>query len=59
MLLDFAGDLYGQKLTVEFIGFIRPEEKFASVEALKQRMMVDVAEARAQLVRDRKRTGKP
>jgi riboflavin kinase/FMN adenylyltransferase len=59
MLLDFAGDLYGQNLIVEFAGFIRAEEKFPSVEALKQRMALDVAEATAVLARDRARTGKP
>jgi riboflavin kinase/FMN adenylyltransferase len=49
MLFDFSGDLYRQTLTVEFIGFIRPEQKFASVEALQERMAVDVAQARALL----------
>src|ERR1700719_252092 len=31
-LFDFKGDLYGQKLDVAFIGFIREELKFDSVE---------------------------
>ncbi|MCC6948094.1 MAG: bifunctional riboflavin kinase/FAD synthetase [Bradyrhizobiaceae bacterium] len=57
MLFDFSGDLYGKTLNVEFAGFIRPEEKFASVEALKARMTVDLDEARAILARDR--AGKP
>jgi riboflavin kinase/FMN adenylyltransferase len=52
MLFDFEGDLYGRTLTVEFAGFIRPEQKFGSVEALKARMQVDCEEARAILVRD-------
>jgi riboflavin kinase/FMN adenylyltransferase len=51
MLLDFAGDLYGKQLAVEFVGFIRPEQKFASVEDLKVRMNSDVEEARAILAR--------
>ena len=51
MLFDFAGDLYGRTLTVEFAGFIRPEAKFDSVEALKARMDADCAEARALLSR--------
>lgn len=59
MLLDFSGDLYGQTLTVEFVGFIRLEEKFASVEALKARMDVDLAEAREMLARDSRQAGKP
>ena len=34
-LLDFAGDLYGTTLTLEFHKFLRPEEKFPSLEALR------------------------
>lgn len=59
MLFDFSGDLYGRTLTIEFAGFIRPEQKFESVEALKARMAVDCEEARALLAGDGGRTGKP
>jgi riboflavin kinase / FMN adenylyltransferase len=59
MLFEFAGDLYGRMLTIEFAGFIRAEEKFVSVAALTERMAVDVVEAKALLARDRKRSGKP
>jgi len=59
MLFDFAGDLYGQTLTVEFVGFIRAEQKFESVEALKARMDVDCTDARALLARDAGEAGKP
>lgn len=48
-VLDFEGDLYGRMVEVAFIGFIRPEAKFDSVEALVARMNVDVAEARRML----------
>jgi riboflavin kinase/FMN adenylyltransferase len=48
-LFDFRGDLYGERLDVAFIGFIREELKFSSVEALVQRMDEDSATARAQL----------
>jgi riboflavin kinase/FMN adenylyltransferase len=48
-LFDFDGDLYGEKLDVAFIGFIREELKFASVEALVARMDDDTARARAAL----------
>lgn len=34
-LFDFNGDLYGQDLTIQFKSFIRPEEKFASLDELK------------------------
>jgi riboflavin kinase/FMN adenylyltransferase len=58
MLFDFSGDLYGKTLSVAFVGFIRPEEKFASVEALKARMDRDVAEARTLLAADGSQAGK-
>jgi riboflavin kinase / FMN adenylyltransferase len=48
-LFDFKGGLYGETLDVAFIGFIREELKFDSVEALIRRMDEDSAEARAQL----------
>src|SRR6202043_1571449 len=47
-LFDFKGDLYGTALDVAFIGFIREELKFDSVEALIREMDDDSAEARAQ-----------
>ena len=50
-LFDFAGDLYGKVLEVAFIGWIRPEQKFASVEALQQQMATDAAQARDALAR--------
>ena len=50
-VLDHAGDLYGQEVVVTFHDWIRPELKFASVEALVARMGEDVAEARAMLSR--------
>ena len=48
-LFDFNGDLYGEILDVAFIGFIREELKFDSVEGLIRRMDEDSARARAQL----------
>ena len=46
-LLDFAGDLYGRRLTVEFHHKLRDEQRFASLEALKTAIDADVAAARA------------
>jgi riboflavin kinase / FMN adenylyltransferase len=53
-LFDFDGDLYGQRIDVAFIGWIRPERKFSSVDALKRHMLTDASEARDAL----KRAGK-
>lgn len=44
-ILDFAGDLYGTRITLEFIKFLRPEHKFASLEELKAQIQRDAAEA--------------
>jgi riboflavin kinase / FMN adenylyltransferase len=45
-LFDFNHDLYGERLDVAFIGFIREEEKFSSVDALVRQMDADSARAR-------------
>jgi riboflavin kinase/FMN adenylyltransferase len=50
-LFDFDGDLYGKTLDVALIGWIRPEEKFDSIEALVAQMNVDSARARDALKR--------
>ena len=41
-ILDFDGDLYGKSLTVEFIDFIRPEQKFPSIDALAEQIKRDL-----------------
>jgi riboflavin kinase/FMN adenylyltransferase len=48
-LLDFEGDLYGRPVTVEFVGFVREDLKFASVEALKEQIARDCEQAQAML----------
>ena len=45
-LFDFSGDLYGRRLSVEFIEKLRDEERFASLEALIEQMHRDAARAR-------------
>lgn len=40
-LLDFKGDLYNKCLTVKLISYIRAEEKFNSLEALKTQISKD------------------
>ncbi len=41
-LIDFSGDLYGQKIKVEFIEKIRDDIKFESVENLKKQINEDI-----------------
>jgi len=48
-LFDFKGDLYDEHLSVALIDYLRPEEKFASVDALIAQMNADCARARAVL----------
>jgi riboflavin kinase/FMN adenylyltransferase len=48
-VFDFNGDLYGSEVVVTFHGWIRPELKFASVEALIEAMATDVETARTML----------
>ena len=45
-LFDFAGDLYGTHLSVALVSYLRPEEKFDSLDALIMQMDVDSARAR-------------
>ena len=40
-ILDFSGDLYGQAVTLEFFFFLRPEQRFGSVEELKEAVLRD------------------
>lgn len=40
-LLDFDGDLYNKTLTVRLIAYIRAEERFTSLEALKAQISKD------------------
>ncbi len=46
-LFDFAGDLYGRHLRVAIVEFIRPDAKFAGIDALVAAMREDAKQARA------------
>jgi riboflavin kinase/FMN adenylyltransferase len=50
-LFDFEGDLYGRALDVAFIGWIRAEERFDSLDALIAQMGIDAQRARDILAR--------
>lgn len=45
-LFDFDGDLYGERLDVEFLTKLRDEKKFESLDALKAAIAVDQQAAR-------------
>ena len=40
-LLNWSGDLYAQNITVGLERFLRPEQKFPSLEQLKQQIAAD------------------
>ncbi len=48
-LFDFAGDLYGRHLRVEFLAKIRDEERYADLDTLKAQIARDCDAARALL----------
>ncbi len=50
-VFDFSGDLYSREVEVDFVEWIRGEEKFDGLDALKARIELDVEEARAILSR--------
>jgi riboflavin kinase / FMN adenylyltransferase len=51
-LLDWSGDLYGKILTVDLETFLRPEQKFSSLDELKAQIQVDCIAARETLAID-------
>lgn len=40
-IFGFCGDLYGKKLRLEIVRFLRPERKFDSVNELKRQLNLD------------------
>lgn len=45
-LLDFDGDLYGQRMELEFLQKLRDEKRFAGIDELKAAIAADIASAR-------------
>ncbi len=45
-IIDFAGDLYGQTLSVDLVRRQRDIHKFSGIEELKQQLAADIAAAR-------------
>ena len=48
-LLDFTGDLYDQLLTLEFVAWLRAEEKYDGLGALTAQLALDAENTRAAL----------
>ena len=51
-ILDFDEDIYGLDIKIEFVGSIRAEKKFPSMEALKEQLQKDKDFA-AQLLKEK------
>lgn len=45
-LLDFSGDLYGQKIRIYFVERLRSERKFSSLQELSEAIRADIVRAR-------------
>lgn len=43
-ILGFSGDLYGREITLEFYKFLRPEQKFESLQALQAEIRKNAAQ---------------
>lgn len=50
-LFDFDGDIYSKHITLHFIDFLRPEQKFNSPEALIAQLALDEQKAREVLAK--------
>jgi riboflavin kinase / FMN adenylyltransferase len=51
-MFEFDEDIYGETIETDLIAFLRPEEKFASVEAMVEQIYRDEREARKILAAD-------
>ena len=45
-LIDFSGDLYGQRICIEFCRALRPEQKFPSAQALYDQIARDIEQTK-------------
>ena len=46
-IFDFSGDIYGASITVSFCKKLRSEQKFSSIDLLKQQIERDISDARS------------
>ena len=49
-LIDFSGDLYGKRLAIDLVAFLRDDQPFTGIEALKTQMQADCAAAQRVLL---------
>jgi riboflavin kinase/FMN adenylyltransferase len=50
-IFDFDTDIYGEKLTAELLRFIRPEQRFEGLEALKTQIYKDIEVAKGYVLK--------
>ena len=48
-IIGFAGDLYGQRVPVRLLRYLRPERKFGDIEELKRQITADIQNAQAEV----------
>ncbi|MDR2687935.1 MAG: riboflavin biosynthesis protein RibF [Oscillospiraceae bacterium] len=48
-VIGFAGDLYGRRVPVRLLRFLRPERKFGSIEELKGQIAADIQNAQMEV----------
>ena len=48
-ILGFAGDLYGQRVPVRLLRYLRPERKFGDIEELKRQIAADIQNAQTEV----------
>jgi len=46
-LVEFTGDLYGERARVQFVEYLRAEKRFDGIDALAEQLEHDVAQARS------------
>ncbi|MBS0624352.1 MAG: bifunctional riboflavin kinase/FAD synthetase [Verrucomicrobia bacterium] len=49
-LLEHQEDLYGKEIEVSFLDFLRPEQRFPSLQALKEQIQQDILKSRTYFV---------
>ena len=45
-IFNFNKNIYGQRLTVEFIHKLRDEKKFDNIDLLKEQILQDISQAK-------------